>query len=106
MKVILNKVLPFGRGMLAINLFGIIFAKRPLDRIEANHEYIHTLQQRELLYLGFYLLYVVEWLFRLFQHRNFLRAYFAISFEREAYAQQRRLDYRKTRKFWAWRHYL
>jgi len=106
MRVILNKLLPFGRGMLAINLFGIILAKRPLDRVESNHEYIHTLQQRELLFVGFYLLYVLEWIFRLCQHRNFLRAYFAISFEREAYANQKLLDYRKTRSLFAWRRYL
>lgn len=106
MIIIRNKIIPFGRGMLAINLFGIIFAKRPLSTIEQNHEYIHTMQQRELLYVGFYLLYVMEWLIWLFVYRNFLKAYFRISFEREAYDRQNLLNYRKSRRFCAWLKYL
>lgn len=106
MRIILNKLLPIGRGMLAINLFGVVLAKRPLTSVEANHEYIHTLQQRELLFIGFYLLYILEWLVRLCQHRHWLKAYFAISFEREAYAQQSHLDYRRHRPLFAWRRYL
>jgi len=92
--------------MLAINLFGVVFSKRPLTRVEENHEYIHTLQQRELLYLGFYLLYLLEWLFKMMRYRNFLKAYFSLSFEREAYDNQSLLNYRKKRRLWAWRRYL
>lgn len=61
---------------------------------------------RELLYLPFYLLYIFEWLFRLLQTRNFLRAYHNISFEREAYAHQDETDYLLRRRCFAWRHYL
>ena len=106
MKIIHNRWIPFGAGMYAINLFGIIFTKRNLSPIDKNHEYIHTMQQRELLYVGFYVMYVVEWLVRVVQTRSFLRGYFRISFEREAYDNQRRLDYHETRRRWAWRKYL
>ena len=106
MKIIHNKWIPFGHGMYAINLFGIIFTKQHLSRVDENHEYIHTLQQRELLFVGFYLLYVAEWIVRLVQTRSFIRGYLRISFEREAYENQRYLDYRETRRRWAWRKYL
>lgn len=106
MKVILNKILPIGPKMLAINLFGVVLAKRPLTRIEAHHEYIHTLQQRELLYVGFYILYVGEWLIRLVQKHGWIKGYLAISFEREAYRNETNLDYEKTRPRFAWRRYL
>lgn len=106
MKVILNKVFPFGRKMLAINLFGIVLAKRPLTRIEAHHEYIHTLQQRELLYVLFYILYVGEWIIRVVQTHSWFKGYLAISFEKEAYRNESNLDYVKTRPRFAWRMYL
>ena len=106
MKIIHNKWIPFGRGMYAINLFGIIFTKQHLSRVDENHEYIHTLQQRELLFVFFYLLYVTEWIVRVIQTRSLIKGYLRISFEREAYENQRQLDYRETRKFFALRKYL
>lgn len=106
MKIIHNKWIPFGRGMYAINLFGIIFTKQHLTRIDVNHEYIHTLQQRELLFVFFFLLYVTEWIVRVIQTKSLIKGYLRISFEREAYENQRQLDYRETRKIFAWRKYL
>ena len=106
MKIIHNKWIPFGRGMYAINLFGIIFTKQHLSRVDQNHEYIHTLQQRELLFVFFYLFYVTEWIVRVIQTRSFIKGYLRISFEREAYENQRILDSRETRKLFAWSKYL
>ena len=60
-----------------------------------NHERIHIAQQKELLIIGFYIQYVLEWLVRLFMKGN---AYRNISFEKEAYKNQSNLDYLKTRK--------
>lgn len=105
MKIIRNRIIPFGRDMFAINLFGIIFVKQELSKVDENHEYIHTLQQRELLWVGFYLLYLVEWVVRLIQYRSFLNAYLNISFEKEAYRNERYLEYRERRKHFAWRNY-
>lgn len=51
---------PFGKNYLAINLFGFIFTLRDLDPIELNHELIHSAQQRELLYLPFFIWYGIE----------------------------------------------
>ena len=53
-KIIYNKVIPI-RGYSAINLFGIIFARRRLSSFAINHENIHTAQMLELLILPFYI---------------------------------------------------
>lgn len=58
---------------------------------------------RELLYLGFYLAYVVEWGIRLFMRGN---AYRNISFEREAYSNESDVEYLKERKLFAFVNYL
>ena len=80
MKVIYNRIIPF-RGFKCINLFGILFVREGcvMTRTDFNHESIHTAQMKELLYLPFYLLYVLEWLYRLMQLRDSRKAYCAIS---------------------------
>lgn len=105
MKIIYNRWFPFG-SYSAINILGVVFAKNRMNKVERNHEFIHTLQQRELLFVGFYLLYVIEWLVRLVQHRSLLKAYLAVSFEREAYAHQFDFEYKKNRHHYAWRLYI
>lgn len=104
--LIYNRYIPF-RPYYAINIFGVVLARReygPLSQVDLNHEYIHTLQQRELLWLPFYLLYLAEWLFWLLRLRSASKAYLRISFEREAYRHQRQLDYRHHRRHFAqWR---
>lgn len=79
----------------------MIFAKQRLSPSEWRHEHIHTLQQRELLFVGFFVWYIVEWLVRLLQYRNAKRAYLNISFEREAYAHERDKDYEQQRHHYA-----
>lgn len=105
MKIIYNKIIP-PKGFTAINLFGVIFARKPLSVKLMNHEAIHTAQMKELLYIFFYLIYGVEWMVRLVQYRNSKEAYYNISFEREAYVNDDNLNYLKTRKGFAFKHYL
>ena len=102
-KVIHIKRFPAKGGFFAINLFGIIFAVRKLSDTELNHERIHTAQQRELLYIGFYLWYVAEWLCLLCKYHNGLAAYYHIRFEQEAYRHEREPDYLKRRKHYKYR---
>lgn len=92
-----------GKSFLAICLFGFIFSVRPLDKTELNHELIHAAQQRELLYLPFFLWYGIEWLVLLMKYRNGIEAYRHIRFEQEAYRHQHDLDYLQKRKHY---HYL
>ena len=105
MKIIYNKLIPF-RGFCAMNLFGIMFARKEYEGsicdITVNHEAIHGAQMKELLYIFFYILYGLEWVYRLCFHCT--SAYFGISFEREAYEHQSDLNYLKHRKpFAQWR---
>lgn len=107
MRVIYNNIIPF-RGFAAINLFGIVFARKeykPLSDRTLRHEAIHTAQMRELGYLGFYILYLIEWLFRLIkQSYTGQNAYRHVSFEQEAYRKQDRKTYLSYRKSFAqWR---
>lgn len=107
MKIIRNKVIPF-KGFKAINLFGVLFVRKEavLSEADINHEAIHTAQMKEMLYVGFYLWYAVEWLVRLIRFRDTHSAYRNVSFEREAYANQADLEYLQQRKQWSWTSYL
>lgn len=105
MITISNHFFPFG-SFKAINLCGLVFTKMPLAPHELNHEMIHTRQFLELLVVGFYLWYVVEWGIRIIQYKNLHLAYFNICFEREAYANQANLNYLKQRKLFAAFKYL
>lgn len=105
MKIIYNNIIPF-KGFRAINICGIIFARKDALRLTwviLNHERIHTEQMKEMLYIFFYLWYLIEWIIRLFRKGN---AYRNISFEREAYTYEQSNHYCKNRKRFAWIDYL
>ena len=95
MKIVYNNIIPF-KGFIAINLFEILFVRKEykhlVTREVINHEKIHSAQMRELLYIPFYLIYIIEWLFK--GYRN-------ISFEKEAFENDQNLDYLKQRKHYA-----
>lgn len=93
---------------ICLNLFGTFWARDTswIDRYVINHERIHTAQQRELLFIPFYIVYLLEWLVRIAQYRNFYQAYRNISFEREAYTHGNDLTYLPRRSRYAWMRYL
>jgi hypothetical protein len=103
MKIIRNNIIPFS-GYKCINLLGILFVRgnARIDDITLNHEKIHTAQIKEMLYVFFYVWYIIEWLIRL----PFGNAYRNISFEREAYNNEKDLRYLDNRKRFAWIKYL
>ena len=104
MFIIRNRIVPF-RRFNAINILGVLFARpeAEMDEQLLNHERIHTRQMQEMLVVGFYLWYFIEWLIRLTQKGN---AYRNISFEQEAYTHERNPNYLKNRKLYAWTKYL
>ena len=95
--IIKSKLIPKG---ICVNLFGTFWARDTswIDKYVINHERIHTAQQRELLFICFYIFYLAEWLIRYFQYGNWYKAYMNISFEKEAYANGQNLDYLQNRK--------
>ena len=106
MLIINNRIIPFGKSYIAINLFGVIFAKEHLNQVCLQHERIHTAQQKELLFLGFYIIYIIEWGIKLLIYRNLRMAYMNISFEREAYCNQNKNNYLKERRHFSWTRYI
>lgn len=106
-EVIHNRWLPF-KGFTAINLFGLVFVREGtrMNPVLMNHERIHTVQQKEMLYICFYLWYLAEWLVHLIRQHDRMKAYRAISFEREAYLHEREIGYIQQRRHYAWLKYL
>lgn len=107
MKIIYNSIIPF-KGFIAINLFGVLFVRKEykgkIDKSTLNHESIHTAQMKELFYIPFYILYFLEWVANCIVCRNMIIAYYNISFEKEAFANEVNYEYLSTRKRFAqWR---
>lgn len=97
------------KGYIGITLFPFVFVKHSGLRENnyfLNHEKIHLRQQLELLVLPFFIWYVVEFLIRYLNYRSWSLAYRAISFEREAYANEKDLGYLKSRSLWSFIRYL
>ena len=104
MKVKYSKIIPF-KGFYAINLFGTYFIReefkgQKITKKTLNHEAIHTEQMKELGYIFFYIWYFIEWLIQLCLHGK--EAYYWISFEREAYDNDKNYKYLNKRKHYNW----
>ncbi len=99
--VVLKYFVP--KGYRGITIFPFVLLKAEEDRynlVLINHEKIHIRQQFELLILPFFIWYGVEFLIRYVQYKNWKLAYRNISFEREAYANEKNADYLKHRSLW------
>lgn len=97
------------KGYRGLTIFPFVFIKSNSDKenvVLINHERIHLQQQLELLILPFFVWYFAEYLYYFLQFKNANRAYRNISFEREAYANEKHLDYLKTRAFLSFFKYL
>jgi hypothetical protein len=106
MIIVKNKIIPFG-SYTTINLFGILFTKSDyLSSITINHERIHTKQMLELLIVGYYLWYIIEYIIVRFCHKKQNDAYHDISFEEEAHNNDNNLHYLDNRKHFAWWKYV
>ncbi len=101
--IVLVKPAWIRKGFSAIALWPFIILKDKRfneDEVFMNHERIHLRQQLELLLVFFYLWYGIEFLIRLVQVGDRKAAYHKISFEREAYGNEKDLNYLKKRPFW------
>ncbi|UAB75933.1 hypothetical protein [Mesoflavibacter sp. SCSIO 43206] len=107
MLLVFKYLVPKGYTAITIYPFIVLKHKRQKDdMILINHEKIHLRQQLELLVLPFFIWYGIEFLIRLVQFKNWSRAYRNISFEREAYENEKDLDYLKGRSFWSFFKYV
>lgn len=108
MIIIINPYL-LRKKFSGITLWPFIILKRielKEDKVVVNHERIHLRQQAEMLVIFFYLWYGLEFLWRWIQYKNRYKAYLNISFEREAYRNEKTLDYLETRPVYSFRNYL
>jgi hypothetical protein len=103
-----------GKEINGITLFPFVFLRKSyvdmlaqwnLDSL-INHESIHLKQQAELGIVFFYVWYFIEYCIRVVLIGNTDAAYRKICFEKEAYENEKDLEYLKTRKFWAFLKYL
>lgn len=87
----------------AITLWPFIICRDKSDTLMLNHEKIHIKQQTELLVVGFWILYVLNWLYNLIRFKgDTYKAYMEIIFEREAYRNEKDLSYLNHRGLYAW----
>ena len=97
------------KAFRGLTIFPFVFLTNKEDKqneVIINHEKIHLRQQLELLVLPFYLWYALEFLFRLALYKDRKKAYLAISFEKEAYENEKDLGYIKRRSFWRFLRYV
>lgn len=99
-----NKFLPVS-GYSAITLYPFVFVdtssynwkNEEKREVLIRHEAIHIEQQKELLVLPFYLLYVIFILKDLLKYRNYKKAYRNNIFEIEAYNNDENEEYLENR---------
>lgn len=94
-------------SIIGITLFPFILVRK--DKVSdklIRHEKIHLRQQMEMLVIPFYVVYLLEYIIKIFKHGSHRKAYRNISFEREAYANERNKKYLANRNFWSWIKYL
>jgi len=99
----------FYKDYVGLSLWPFIFLKShslKKDVVLINHEKIHLRQQLELLIVPFYVLYLLEWVMRTVIYMNSYKAYQNLSFEREAYFNEKDSEYLKNRRPFSFIKYL
>jgi hypothetical protein len=98
-----KKLRPSG---IALFPFILIHVYSKGDQFLLNHEKIHIRQQIELLVIPFYLFYMFNYIYNLLKYRDHNKAYRNIIFEREAFRNEKNLNYLKGRKLWAFTRFV
>ena len=108
MWVVVSKYLvPKGyRGMTIFPFVIVRIETDANDTVLILHERIHIRQQVELLVIGFFVWYGIEYAIRLIRYQSHQNAYRGIGFEREAYANEKSPGWLKSRPFWNFIKYL
>lgn len=99
--IILIPFLP-AAGMALFPFILVKTAGLKTNKTIINHENIHLHQQRELLLIPFYIIYLIHYFLNLLYYLKHDKAYRNIVFEREAYIHERDFQYLGKRKRWAW----
>lgn len=89
----------------AVTLFPFIFIKDDGDERLINHESIHIAQYSETYVLGFYFIYLCDFIKSVLKGKSGKESYYLIRFEQEAYNNENNTDYLQHREKFAWRKY-
>jgi len=104
------KMLSIFISITAITLWPFIIIKEKGHERLITHERIHIHQQRELLIIPFYFLYVLFWIkniYKFWGEENLSqKAYEWIPFEREAYSNDHDITYPLRREKFSWKNYM
>jgi hypothetical protein len=98
------------KNVLAMALWPFVIykdKKTSENSVIQNHEKIHHRQQIELLIIPFYIWYFIEYWVGMFKFKfKHEIAYRNISFEMEAYDQERNMNYLKSRPYFSnWKYF-
>ena len=102
--VVLSKLAPI--NIWAISLGMWVLCRGSLNEKTKRHECIHFQQQLECLFIGFYMIYILSYLYNLVKFRDPREAYYQVCFEREAFGNESQKDYLENRKRYAWAKYI
>lgn len=115
LKIVFCKHIPF-KGFYAITLFDRMIIRKEYEAHlvrseDYNHESIHQAQSRDFGlgffgYFLFYPLYLLEWILKLPWTILGYKPYRSISFEQEAFSNEKNLTYLDERKRFNWLKYL
>ena len=118
MKIVENNILPL-KGYKAMTVGPFIFVKKGtvLSEQDINHESIHWEQYKETFIIGFFLIYLIEFILKFIspsltinekkQGRSYWnRVYHSLSMERESYENQDNPNYLKNRQHYTWIKYI
>ena len=99
----LSKLAPI--EISAITLGPLVFSRGVISEKTKRHETIHYQQYIELLFIGFLVIYLYDYLYAaLIKRKGFTRdSYLAIRFEQEAWQCDDYEDYLENRQRFAWR---
>ena len=96
----LSKIAPIEISAIALGL--VVISRGTMDERLRNHETIHFQQYLDLFFIGFWIIYLWDWLWGKYHHKDGRKAYFSIRAEQEAYTHDNNLEYLSNRKRWAW----
>ncbi len=104
---ILTRLMSWFIPVAAITLWPFIIVNPRWESAQLlRHERIHIVQQGELWVLGFYVIYLWDWLRHLLSGSSAQLSYRMICFEREAYAHDEDEDYLDARGRHSWQKYF
>lgn len=99
------KLLSWVIDIHAITLFPFVFIRDEGNEATVRHETIHFRQYIELAVLGFFIVYLWDYVVGLIKYRDGKKAYSQIRLEQEAYMHHRKKNYLENRKHYAWLKY-